>query len=96
MTIRTKNALYAGGLVVMAGFFAVFPFLFSKGQGHNHTLSNSPLPPTMVMRGAYVNSGSKDIGVDPQWQRGKDILSTVTPEQLEEFRAERKAARASS
>jgi len=46
-----------------------YPFLFvnkhTKQQRHD---PSRPLPPNVSMRGAYINSGSKDIGPDPDAQ----------------------------
>ena len=36
-------------------------------MGKNLSASPDGLGPTEVMRGGYMNSGSKDIGPDPDW-----------------------------
>jgi len=67
---------------------------FQKSQNHNYTQQKEPLSPNLGVRGAYLNSGSRDIGADPSWQMingrrvnvNRDILSTVSEEELAEFR----------
>ena len=88
---------------------------FQKSQNHNYTQQKEPLSPNLAVRGAYLNSGSRDIGkevradfskatpsitaravagADPSWQMingrrvniNRDILSTVSEEELAEFR----------
>jgi len=82
--------------------FALAPLYFTKRQsGHNLTRSTAPLSGNQIMRGAYSNYGSKDVGPDPDWVDGKYVGKSwhtfnPTPEQLEEHRADmaRRAAAA--
>ena len=61
-----------GGLLLFLGAMATLPFLIHKRnlrltQGETLINSDKPLPNHAVRRGAYMNSGSKDVGVDPDW-----------------------------
>lgn len=38
--------------------------VFQKRHNHNYTHQKEPLSPNLAMRGAYINSGSTDIGED--------------------------------
>jgi hypothetical protein len=67
--ISSRNRMYALGLFVIASGFAIVPFSFQdRTQGNNLTTQAKPLTGSQIMRGAYVNSGSKDAGADPDWQ----------------------------
>ena len=66
-----RNALVAVGLIATASAFAALPFVYRAAHsGSNLTTSSSPLSSTAVMRGPFINSGSKDAGRDPDWQNG--------------------------
>lgn len=66
-----NNALVAVGLVVTAAAFAALPFVFRAAHsGQNLTASSAPLSSTAVMRGPFINSGSKDAGRDTDWVNG--------------------------
>ena len=63
-----RNRLLAGGLLLCGGFFLAAPLLIKRlYDGRNLTVSTSPLSGNAIMRGAYVNSGSRDVGPDPDW-----------------------------
>lgn len=65
---RWRNAVYAGGLIVLAGTFALAPLYFTeRNKNNNLTFSDKALVGSQIMRGAYINSGSKDAGPDPDW-----------------------------
>jgi hypothetical protein len=64
---RVRNVLMAGGLVAFAGFFAFSPLLIKKHHTKNLTTSATPLGGNAIMRGAYINTGSRDVGPDPDW-----------------------------
>jgi hypothetical protein len=65
-----RNVAYAAGLLLFAGTFAVAPILMNKGRP-NLTTSEKGLTGSQVMRGAYANTGSHDIGPDPDWVNGR-------------------------
>ena len=65
---RRRNWLVAGGLVAFAGGMAAFPFAYKTYVlKYNLNFADKPLAGQNIVRGAYLNSGSKDIGVDPDW-----------------------------
>lgn len=66
-----RNALVAVGLTGIAVLFASAPFAFrALYADRNLTMSPKPLSGNAVMRGAFINSGSKDAGRDPDWVDG--------------------------
>ncbi len=73
MSLRTRNYIYGGTLVVLAGFFACAPMLLGKRDGVNLSTQAGPLTGSQIMRGAYLNTGSRDAGVDPDWDNGRYI-----------------------
>ena len=90
-----RNALVAAGLVVFAGGMASFPFVYKQYVlKQNLNFADKPLAGQNIVRGAYINSGSKDIGVDPDWDpktgtwRGRASLR----ERQEALASERAAA----
>lgn len=86
----------------MALAFALAPLYFTKRQaGNNLTRSATPLSGNQIMRGAYSNYGSKDVGPDPDWVDGKYAGKSwhtfnPTPEQVAEHRAEMEARAAAA
>jgi hypothetical protein len=78
----------------MASTFALAPLLLRhRGADHNLTKSDKPLVGSQIMRGAYLNTGSHDAGLDPDWDlktgtyRGRSMRNfDPTPEQVEEHR----------
>jgi hypothetical protein len=70
----TRNAAYASALILLVGVFAATPLLIKKRQGdHNLTTQAKALTGSQIMRGAYLNTGSKDVGPDPDWQGGRYV-----------------------
>lgn len=57
------------------------------------TLRPSALPPQAGIRGAYLNSGSKDLGIDPQFyerqQKIKEQLRRLEREREEQERSQK-------
>ena len=58
-------------LVLLAAAFFGFPFAYLEYHNRasvvpraGHYLSKEAMGPTAIVRGAYVNSGSKDVGYD--------------------------------
>lgn len=71
---KVKNRIYAAGLVVVTGIFAGVPLWMKHRQdGANLTTQAKPLLGSQTMRGAYANTGSKDVGADPAWQNGRYV-----------------------
>lgn len=60
-------------VLALAGFIGVtsaLPFVLYERQRRltgNLYASDKALSPNQVMRGPYVNTGSKDAGPDPDW-----------------------------
>ncbi|BBN17447.1 hypothetical protein MPTK1_7g14590 [Marchantia polymorpha subsp. ruderalis] len=59
----SRNAITATGLAAFAACGLAFPF-FLRVNTSPMIDSSKPLPPQAVMRGPYVNSGSRDAGPD--------------------------------
>ena len=71
MLRTTKNRAYAAGLVLLVGFFACAPLMLKHRHGAgNLTSQEKPLTGSQIMRGAYLNTGSRDAGADHDWQNG--------------------------
>jgi hypothetical protein len=58
--------LNRAGLFVVVGLFGAVPLWMKHRQVESMTAQAAPLGGA-VMRGAYMNYGSKDVGVDPDW-----------------------------
>lgn len=88
---RLKNFVYAGGLALMALGFAIGPIMLQRSQT-NLTTKKDGLTGSQIMRGAYANTGSKDVGVDPDWQDGRYVGKSArnfepSPEEVAAARA---------
>ena len=80
MSVKTKNRVYLAGLLGLVAFFGSAPLLLKqRNSGNNLTTQEQPLTGSQIMRGAYLNTGSKDVGNDPDWHNGKYIGSQKTP-----------------
>ena len=81
--------MVAGGLSLFALGMSLFPMWYLTRQKQNLTTTPKALGGESIVRGAYVNSGSKDIGVDPDWDpvnrtwRGRKIMIKKKPSSLE-------------
>ena len=87
-SFRTRNRIYAAGLAAMVAFFASAPLLMkakmsAQSSGNtNLTTQPAPLSGSQIMRGAYLNSGSRDAGVDPSWKGGRFAGGSSFAEQV--------------
>ncbi|KAG0580079.1 hypothetical protein M758_4G146600 [Ceratodon purpureus] len=61
----SRNAILASGLVAFATAGLLFPLVLSKSQSKPIIDSSKPLSPGAIMRGPYINAGSRDVGPDP-------------------------------
>ncbi len=68
MHARTTKALAAAGALGVALAFGSIPFLFVQSQVKLQDKKRG-LTGSQVQRGAFLNSGSKDVGIDPDWDR---------------------------
>jgi len=59
-----RNAVTVVALVALVGAMAAFPYLKLR-QTKNLSTREEALTGSQVMRGPYINSGSKDVGRDP-------------------------------
>lgn len=64
---RSNNTRWVlAGCVAFTGAAFSIPFFAQKWIG-NLNSREDPLTPAQIRRGAFLNSGSKDMGKDPQW-----------------------------
>ena len=63
-------------LLLLVGACFAFPFVYIMYRNRveverqrGHYLNKGALPPAAAMRGAYLNSGSKDIGYDEEYYK---------------------------
>jgi len=60
---KTKNVILALGLAAFGIGGALFPYLYATSRTRKPlTSSETPLSGQATMRGAYMNTGSRDIG----------------------------------
>lgn len=62
----SKNATLAGGLIVLIGAAASFPYFVRSRQNETTIGKRDKLSPSQRQRGMYMNSGS-DAGPDPDY-----------------------------
>lgn len=103
--IRCVTQVHIAGLVILAGTFALAPMWFKKRHEYtNFTVRDKALSGNQIMRGPFLNTGSKDAGRDPDWVNGVYVGKArdnfhPTEEQIAHHRQElekRKAAAASA
>ena len=72
-----RNRVYAVGLVTLIGTFAAVPILLTQHRARQGieplTRQAKPLVGHQLMRGAYNNHGSVDIGADPDWDHSRHV-----------------------
>jgi hypothetical protein len=59
------------GCLSFLGFSISIPFLAMEWVGGSLTDKEDALTAAQVRRGAFLNSGSRDAGRDPNWERGQ-------------------------
>lgn len=71
LSTKRKNNLLVAGIVVLCtagmGAFPVYYMQTMKKHNLNLTTSEGALSGQAVIRGVFLNSGSKDVGADPDW-----------------------------
>ena len=79
---RSANLAVAGGITLFALAMGAYPFYeVYKHKEQERSLSerDGALSGSQIQRGQYINTGSQDIGKDPDWDfkthkwRGKHI-----------------------
>ena len=102
--MRVRTVALTGALAAFAAAFAALPFVVSTqhaAKGRNLMLQDAPLGGNQVQRGAYLNSGSRDAGRDPDWVRdpvtgrlsfvgrGSGATATASPAAVAAFKVAR-------
>eukprot|EP00545_Synedropsis_sp_CCMP1620_P014875 CAMPEP_0119014136 /NCGR_PEP_ID=MMETSP1176-20130426/9374_1 /TAXON_ID=265551 /ORGANISM="Synedropsis recta cf, Strain CCMP1620" /LENGTH=134 /DNA_ID=CAMNT_0006967277 /DNA_START=21 /DNA_END=425 /DNA_ORIENTATION=- len=59
------------GCLSFLGFSISIPFIAMQWVGISLTDKEDPLTAAQVRRGAFLNSGSRDAGKDPNWNKGQ-------------------------
>lgn len=63
-----RNVALGAALVVVIGGIGLLPIAVKRARGDRSLFaSEQPLTGSQIMRGAYVNSGSQDVGPDPDY-----------------------------
>jgi hypothetical protein len=79
---RTANLMVAGGITIFALAMGAYPFYeVQKHKAEANSLSEKEgaFSGSQIQRGQYINTGSQDIGRDPDWDfkehkwRGKRV-----------------------
>ena len=73
VSTTARNRLVLVALGGFAGTMLMVPRWFVQAKGKPATDRTAALTGSQIQRGPYMNSGSRDIGVDPNWD-----LSTGT------------------
>ncbi|EFN58902.1 hypothetical protein CHLNCDRAFT_140838 [Chlorella variabilis] len=61
---KSSNRLVAAGLVLFGASMAAFPLIYTR-NGPTLTYKEGPLAGQAAIRGAYINTASKDYKSDP-------------------------------
>jgi hypothetical protein len=78
---KSSNLAIGGAVTVFAICMGAYPFYeVQKHKEHGELLEKEgPLSGSQIQRGQYINTGSQDIGKDPDWDmknrkwRGRNI-----------------------
>ncbi|CAM9427849.1 unnamed protein product [Chrysoparadoxa australica] len=62
-----RNLLIGSGVVACACFMGAIPYMVSRSAPRNLSHTEAGLTGSQVQRGVYLNTGSKDVGIDPDW-----------------------------
>ena len=65
MNRQTRKLLTGIGLLGVTALVASYPVYYVT-RGPKVSLTEEPLSGDAIVRGAYVNSGSRDVGKDPK------------------------------
>ncbi|MEM1010191.1 MAG: hypothetical protein AAGJ35_14450 [Myxococcota bacterium] len=64
---KSGKAMALVGSLALVGVMGFFPYMFMRNQQKSMQNSPDPLNPSQIRRGQFMNSGSKDVGIDPNW-----------------------------
>mmetsp|Transcript_11956 Transcript_11956/g.26064 ORF Transcript_11956/g.26064 Transcript_11956/m.26064 type:complete len:152 (-) Transcript_11956:45-500(-) len=67
---RGANFVVVGGLAVCMALVTALPMLLYNRGNQPKKTQEAPLRSHEIRRGAYLNTGSKDVGRDPDWVEG--------------------------
>ena len=67
---RLRNGALAAGLAAFGIACGLAPLLYARAVPRNLYAQEGPLSGSAVSRGPFLNSGSRDVGADPDWQGG--------------------------
>ena len=76
-----------GSLIALVAVFFIFPFGYiqrhnSKADKKGHYSGTEPMGRTAVIRGAYVNTGSRDVGYDDEfYKRNAEVVRQLSEAQ---------------
>ena len=86
---RPRNAPLVLGLVAFTGLMAAVPLILQRRHqrltgGVTLVESERGLSTGEVRRGVYHNTGSKDVGADPDWNMAKGLYKGQKPSIIDE------------
>lgn len=67
--VKRSNLPLAAGLLLFGTGMALFPLWYTKKAAPQLTYKEGPLAPQATIRGAYINTASKDVGIDPDFHK---------------------------
>jgi hypothetical protein len=70
MSTKQRNRIVGVAVALFSIGMGAVPYFFTRSmqqQGKNLSTEKLNLPGQAVVRGAYVNTGSRDAGPDPDW-----------------------------
>jgi hypothetical protein len=67
--VKRSNLPVGLGLVIFGTGMALFPLWYTKSAAPQLTYKEGPLAPQATIRGAYINTASKDVGIDPDFHK---------------------------
>ena len=88
-----RNGPLVMGLIGFTGFMCIVPLLLQKRHARltaqqdgrsGLTAGDRPLTPNESRRGVYLNTGSKDVGPDPDWDWRKGTYKGLAPAIIDE------------
>lgn len=67
--LRRKNLAVALAVTGFAGVGMAVPFVIRRLQKERLIDKEAPLSGSQTQRGVFLNTGSKDVGRDPEWDK---------------------------